>query len=129
MKNLKKYCILFTIGGVGYAICELLWRRRTHWSMVIAGGLCFIIFSFIADKFKDRSLLYKAMLCALSVTSVELIFGIVFNMILGMGVWDYSDVPFNFLGQICPFFTLLWGAFGLVFIPIADALNNRLNAD
>ena len=125
MKIFKRYAAFFLIGGVGYALIELLWRGRTHWTMVIAGGICFMLFSYISIAFAESSLIFKATLSALSVTVVELVFGVVFNVILEMNVWDYSGVPFNFLGQICPRFTLMWGGLALVFIPIAESLNKR----
>ncbi len=126
MLKLKKYAVFFIIGGLGYAIIELLWRGRTHWSMMLAGGICFILFSVIAEKLRGQRLLYKAILCALAVTAVEFIFGIVFNIILRMQVWDYSGVPFNFLGQICLLYTVIWGILGLVFVPLADFLNKKM---
>ena len=126
MKKAKKYLVFFAVGGTGYAIIELLWRRRTHWTMILAGGICFVIFSLIAEKFKEKPLIYKAALCSIGVTAVEFIFGVVFNMIFKMGVWDYSEVPFNILGQICPLFTLLWGALATLFIPLADIMNKKL---
>lgn len=122
--GIKKHTAFFLLGGVGYGIIELLWRGRTHWTMTIAGGLCFIIFSLIAEKFKEKPLIYKAMLSAIGVTAVELIFGVVFNLIFKMGIWDYSTQPLNFLGQICPMFTLAWCALSVVFLPIADFLNS-----
>ena len=48
------------------------------------------------------------------ITAVEFVFGLVFNVFLGMSVWDYSSVPGNILGQICPLFSVLWC--GLSFI-------------
>lgn len=126
MKRLKRNAVFFLTGGLGYAAIELLWRGRTHWSMVIAGGLCFILFSLIAEKFVKRPLVYKALLCAVCVTAVELVFGIIFNMIFKMNVWDYSRVPFNFLGQICLYYTLVWCAFGFLFVPLADKINRKL---
>lgn len=45
------------------------------------------------------------------ITGVELVFGLVFNRALGMGVWDYSRVPLNLWGQICLPFTLIWLGF------------------
>lgn len=126
MLKLKKYVVFFIIGGLGYAIIELLWRGRTHWSMMLAGGICFILFSVIAEKLRGQRLLYKAILCALAVTAVEFIFGIVFNIILRMQVWDYSGVPLNFLGQICLLYTVIWGILGLVFVPLADFLNKKM---
>lgn len=126
MERFKKYSLFFFIGGVGYAVLELLWRRRTHWSMVVAGGLCFIMFSLVAEYFKDKPLFIKALLCAVGITAVELIFGIVFNMLLEMKVWDYSDMPFNFMGQICPYFSFLWCVLALLFLPLAELINNKL---
>ncbi len=126
MKRIKRYALFFLVGSIGYALIELLWRGRTHWSMMLAGGICFIIFSVIAEKFENKPLVFKAILAALMVTAVELVFGIIFNIFLGLGVWDYSNEPFNFLGQICLLFTMLWGALSLIFLPIADAINKKI---
>lgn len=124
--KIKKHIIFFSSGGIGYGIIELMWRGRTHWTMIIAGGLCFIIFSKIAEKYRQKALAYKAALCAAGVTCIELIFGIIFNMIFKLNVWDYSNIPFNFLGQICPMFTVIWGILGCAFIPLADYMNRKL---
>ena len=126
MGNFKNKLIFFALGGVGYAIIELLWRRKTHWTMVMAGGLCFVFVSEIAKNNKNKSLLFKAALGSLAVTSVELAFGIVFNRIMKMNVWDYSDEAFNLLGQICPLFTIFWWALAMIFVPVADAINDAL---
>ena len=126
MKGFKKSAVFFAIGGVGYAIIELIWRRRTHWTMVIAGGICFVIFSHIAERFGSRPLVFKAALAALGVTLVELIFGVLFNIIFKLGVWDYSDMPCNLFGQICPIFSLAWWLLALAFVPLAEVINKRL---
>lgn len=126
MQKLKKYSLFFAVGGAGYAVLELLWRGRTHWSMVVAGGLCFAMFSIVAERLKGLGLLPKALLCALGITAVEFVFGIVFNMLLGMNVWDYSNMPFNFMGQICPYFSFLWCLLALCFLPLAEFINNKL---
>ncbi len=126
MKIVKKYALFFVIGGVGYGLLELLWRGHTHWTMILAGGVCFIIFSLIAEHLYSLPLLIKAALSAVAVTAVELVFGLVFNLGLRLDVWDYTNRPLNFLGQICAPFSLLWFALGIVFVPIADVLNKRL---
>lgn len=123
MKYIKKYGLLFILGAVGYAAIEIIWRGRTHWSMMIAGGLCFILFSMVAEMLNGKSLLVKAAMCAVGVTAIEFIFGVVFNIWLKMGVWDYSNVPFNIMGQICPMFSLLWVGVAIAFLPLADAIN------
>jgi uncharacterized membrane protein len=71
-------------------------------------------------------LIFKALLCAVTVTAVELAFGVVFNLMLHMNVWDYSARRFHLWGQICPLYSLYWGALGFVFIPIAELLNKKL---
>ena len=123
MKYIKKYGLLFILGAVGYAAIEIIWRGRTHWSMMIAGGLCFILFSMVAEMLNGKSLLVKAAVCAVGLTAIEFIFGVVFNIWLKMGVWDYSNVPFNIMGQICPMFSILWVGVAIAFLPLADAIN------
>lgn len=123
MKYIKKYVLLFILGAVGYAAIEIIWRGRTHWSMMIAGGLCFILFSMVAEMLNGKSILVKAAVCAVGVTAIEFIFGVVFNIWLGMSVWDYSNVPFNIMGQICPMFSILWVGVAIAFLPLADAIN------
>ena len=127
MMRLKKNAIFFCIGAIGYGLIEVIWRGYTHWAMLIAGGICFVNFSHIAEVFKTRSLIFKAALCAVSVTAVELIFGFLFNIILNVEIWDYSNQPFNFMGQICLLYSFLWGVLGVVFIPLADAINKRFS--
>ena len=41
MEKFKQNLIVYSIGAVGYGIIEVLFRGYTHWSMLIAGGLCF----------------------------------------------------------------------------------------
>ncbi len=123
MGKIKKNAIIFAAGGLGYGFLEILWRGYTHWTMVIAGGLCFLCFSLIAEIFKDWHIIYKSLLCAFTVTTVELAFGVVFNLILKLDVWDYTNIPLNFMGQICLPFTLVWGILGFVFLPLAEYIN------
>lgn len=104
------------IGGVGYCLLEVLWRRYTHPSMALAGALslCFIIY--ISNKYYDRPVYFPALLSALFITFIEFILGVIFNLFLKLNIWDYSDKTGNILGQICPLFFILW--FMLSFIAI-----------
>lgn len=121
--------MFFAIGGIGYGIIELLWRGYTHWSMIIAGGICFIGFSIIAEKFNKKPLICKAVLCSVCVTGVELVFGIIFNIILKMNIWDYSNMPFNLLGQISLLFSVAWGFLGFFLTPLVDKLNKKFQSN
>lgn len=123
-----RYPVFFIFGALGYALIELLWRGRTHWSMLIAGGICFIIFSVVCERMAKTPIWIKAAVCAMAITAVEFAFGLVVNVALGMNVWNYSDVPFNLLGQICPTFTLLWACLAIPLIPLANYMNGWLIA-
>ena len=127
MKKIKKYSLFFIIGSLGYGLIEILWRGHTHWSMLIAGGLAFVMFSVVADRLSKLSIIFKAIICALGITAIEFIFGVIFNLIFDMGVWDYSGMPFNLLGQICLDFSLAWIGLSLVCLPLARLLNVRLD--
>ena len=48
------------------------------------------------------------------------------NLMLGLHIWDYSDMPFNFLGQICLPFTILWLFLSLLCIFVDDWLRHAL---
>ena len=124
---LFEYMILFIIGGVGYNIIELLYRGYTDPTMTIAGGICFILCG-IQNEFVnwDMPLVSQQLISAILVTIVELIFGLIFNIGLGMEVWDYSNMPYNFMGQICLLFTVLWFFLSLVGILLDDFLRYKL---
>ena len=45
---------------------------------------------------------------AVVITAVELIYGVLFNIVLGLSVWDYAGFGLNFIGQISLTYSLLW---------------------
>ncbi|MFZ3130374.1 MAG: putative ABC transporter permease [Desulfosporosinus sp.] len=48
-------------------------------------------------------------------TALEYISGLCLERFFHLRLWDYSDIPLNFQGQIAIPYSLLWGALGLVF--------------
>ena len=118
--------LMFPIGALGYGLIEILWRGYTHISMLLAGGICFVMFAKIGEYFKKTSLLTKAVIGGIFVTLIELVFGFIFNIILKKSVWDYSKIPFNFKGQICLLYSLFWAILSLLFIPLAVNVKGRL---
>jgi uncharacterized membrane protein len=110
--RLWKRAVLFYFGGAGYLILEILWRGWTHGSMFLVGGVCFLLLGEL-DK-TGMPLAMESVLGAVLVTAVELCSGLIINRALGLNVWDYSDQPYQFLGQIClPYFFLwVWVALG-----------------
>ena len=103
-----EYGFVFLIGGVGYSLIELGWRGYTHWSMALAGGVCLMILYGIQTSLPGGWLLRKGLMAALAVTGVEFFTGLLVNCIFRWNVWDYSELPGNILGQVCPLYTCFW---------------------
>ena len=104
--KILKNTALFTLGGLGYVGLELLWRGRSHGSMFLAGGSCFLFLGKLDRLMRDQSILLRGIAGAGAVTAVELAVGILANR--EYAVWDYRDMPLNFMGQICLPFSLAW---------------------
>lgn len=126
MTKLKEKIMLFSIGAIGYGIIEILWRGFTHPSMLTAGGICFCFFAKMGEKLKNKGLLLKGIIGSGFVTFIELIFGVIFNIILKKKVWDYSRMPFNFCGQICALYSFFWVILSIIFIPFADFVSKKI---
>lgn len=123
MKGAMKALILFGIGGFIYYMIECIWRGHSHWTMGIVGGICFLLIGMINEYFTWEMKLWKqCVIGAVTVTVIEFISGVILNISLGMNIWDYSDVPFNILGQVCLPYCFLWVALSAVAIILDDYL-------
>jgi hypothetical protein len=94
----------FLLGALCYPCLELVYRRRTHISMALAGGLSLCALRRAAALPLPHPL--RALAGALSITAIELLTGIAFNR--RHNVWDYRNCPGNLGGQICPRFFAVW---------------------
>lgn len=126
MKNKKADAVIFSVGAAGYGFLELLWRGHTHWSMLLAGGVCFSFFALIGEKMKKCNIFVKALAGGAFITAIEFLFGIIFNIILKKKVWDYSKMPFNIAGQVCLLYSALWTVLSIICIPAACSLKKRI---
>ena len=96
-----KYVLLFLVGGFAYGGIEIMSRGYSHISMFVAGGICFILIGLINEtKSYEIALIKQMVISAAIITAVELVTGLVVNVWLGLKVWDYSNRPLNFMGQI-----------------------------
>lgn len=122
MKPLK-IPTLFLTGGILYILLEIIWRSHSHWTMFLLGGLCFVCLGAINEIIQWEMPLWKQVLIgACIVTGLEFITGIIVNLMLHWNVWDYSSMPGNILGQICPQYFILWLPVSLVAIVLDDWL-------
>ena len=83
----------------------------------------------VSRKTKNSGLLKIALLGSAVITSIELIFGIIFNVILKKNVWDYSKLPFNLGGQVCARYSVLWGLLSILIVPIAAKIDKFLQKE
>lgn len=114
--NFFEILFVFLVGALGYGIIELLWRGKTHYTMLITGGICFFIIYCLNLHYAEKNLLFKCFFCMLVITFFEFLVGMLINKILLLHVWDYSDLPYNFMGQICFLYSVFWFFLG---IPLA----------
>ena len=119
-----EFVLVYAIGGLLYGLIELLWRGWTHWTMLLCGGMCFMLMYII--NMSPLSFIKKCVLSTAVITTVEFLAGCLVNLILKWHVWDYSAMPYNLLGQICPQFLLLWLALSVPGLYICKALSRLL---
>lgn len=106
--------VIFLTGGFVYGAIELIYRGHTHPSMFVLGGICLLWVGGLDSFFRVRlPLRVQVMLGGVFITAAEFLFGLVYNIWLGMKVWDYSRLPLNIMGQVCPLFFFAWVALSL----------------
>lgn len=119
--------LLWIWTGTLYFFIEVAWKtsqgrpEMISWTMLLLA----IILAVPLERFGselpwEMPLSFQAAICAVAITVVEFIAGLVLNLWLGLGVWDYSTMPLNILGQVCPQFALLWFWLSVIGIVMLD---------
>lgn len=119
--------LLWFWGGTVYYLLEVVYKtatghpERISWTMLVVAILLTVPVERCGAELPWSCPLWlQAVACATLVTAVELVAGLILNVWLGLGVWDYSQLPGNLWGQICPQFAAVWWVICLVFIPVFD---------
>jgi len=126
--HLSKNILIFLAGGLLYFLIEYLWKTcisgsYCHWSMFLLGGILALFIDLENEYIPwNMSLIQQGCLGALAITILEFIFGIILNIWLDLGIWNYSHLPLNIMGQVCLPFTIIWFFLALVWIFLADWL-------
>ena len=83
-------------------------------------GLCILYliasveqYGFIENTFLNKCFLF--LLMAVCMTAIEYIAGVLVLKIAHIRLWDYSGEWRNFLGIICPKFSVIWACLGAVY--------------
>lgn len=116
----------FWAGGV-YFFAEVIWKtvqgrpETISWTMfALAIILAIPMERFGAELPWEMPLIAQAGISALAVIATEFVAGLILNVALGLGIWDYSNMPGNIMGQICPQFALLWFVVSIIGIVLMD---------
>ena len=84
---------------------EVLFDNTSHRSMGLVGGVIFVICGSFDEWFTIPYWLNCVMI-ATTIVIIEYLAGIVWNK--DFSIWDYRNIPFNYKGQICLRFWLIW---------------------
>lgn len=121
--------LLWSWGGTIYFLLEVVFKtlrgkpEQISWTMLILAILLTIPVERCGEQLLwNVPLWLQALACAGLVTAVELAAGLILNIWLRLDIWDYSHLPFNLWGQICPQFAAVWWFLCMVFIPAFDWL-------
>lgn len=125
MKKHWKNAVLFYLGGTAYMLLEFCWRGRSDGSMFLLGGACFLIVGGKIAAMTRLPLALRLVVGALTITVLELLAGLLVNR--NYNVWDYRSMPFQFMGQICLSYTLLWIPVSLGAMHLHDRVKSVLD--
>lgn len=105
---------------------EIAVRHYSHYSMILCGGMATLLCGGLNQTFKRMSVLLQMVISAVIVSELEFITGYIFNIGLNCGIWDYSDVSLNLMGQICIPYSLLWMLIAPAMIYVDDNIRCNL---
>ena len=123
LKQLLKYFTLFLVGGFFYIFIEISCRGHSHPLMFVLGGLTLILVGLL-DEYKKPPIIVQMIMGGIIITILELITGLLFNR--NYQIWDYRNIPFNFKGQICLPFSLIWCVLSFVAIKLDNKIRGNL---
>lgn len=128
MSTLFELTVIFIFGAISYTCIEILWRGHTHPTMTLTGGVCFLFLYLLRIAAPDLNIFLRCLIGAAGISAAELAIGYVVNLKLGWGVWDYSALKFNFMGQISLLYSFLWYLLAIVSDLLAGVFIERIFA-
>ena len=125
--------VLFILCGIIYCLMEIGFRGYSHISMFILAGICGVFFIDTPNNIYGYDLDYsiQVLISTILCTLGEGVCGLIVNVKMGLGVWDYSKLPFTFFfGQCNLFFVFVWiFIIGFIAIFFCDAYNYYICKD
>lgn len=121
--NIALHCVFGLLAGCIYLLIEIAWRGYTHWTMLPLAAVIFVCAGLLDERPNPPSFWAQVVIGTAIATALELAAGLILNVWLGLGIWDYSHLPGNVLGQICPQYTLAWAALMIVAINLENLMH------
>lgn len=124
------YCMvaIFLFSGSLYYILEVIFKKThsSHWSMFVLAGISSVLFiDGLNNLFSyDMDFLLQIFLCSTAITICELFVGLIVNT--DYSIWNYTNMPLNYKGQICLPFYFLWMFLSFIFIPFLDYIEWKI---
>ena len=107
--------LMWTWGATLYFFIEVIYKTLTgnpdhiSWTMIVVAFILCIPLERMGDELPwEMPMALQCVLSCIVITITELISGLILNVWLGLNVWDYTELPFNFMGQICLQFSMIW---------------------
>lgn len=118
--------LLWVWTGTLYFFMEVIWKtvsgrpESISWTMLLLAIFLAVPLERCGAELPwEMPLAVQSALCGAAITAVEFVAGLIINVWLGMDVWDYSHMPGNLMGQVCPQFWVMWtglAALGIVML-------------
>lgn len=109
MREFFKLTIITIIMGIAYLFTEIIYRGGSYWQMALVGGTAGTLTGLASNGTKwNLPLLLQGLIGMVICTLCEFAGGCYFNLYLNCNLWDYSNLPLNFLGQICIYYSIAW---------------------
>lgn len=125
-KHILEHLILGTIMGILYVFLEIIHHGYSHWSMFLtAFVLSQIVGSLNSCYSWNLAVSSQCLISTVVITTGEFIVGILLRN-FGIIVWDYSLLPYSFMGVICILYTNIWFLLSLPTILLDDFLRWKL---
>lgn len=121
-KMVMRLVFFYCFAGGLYMTLELLYRQYTDWTMFYLAGIIGVLLLVINEWLDyDTDLILQVFICGSCALLGEFIFGLIFNA--DYHIWDYRELPFNFMGQVQLYFAVIWYVLSAIFIPVLDCID------
>lgn len=121
-KKILRLLLFYCFAGGVYMTIELLYRQYTDYHMFYLAGIIGLLILSINEWLEyDTDFLLQVLICGIFATLAELICGLLFNV--DYHIWDYRQLPFNFMGQVQLYFAGIWCLFAGICIPLLDYID------